>query len=196
MAAPADGNLALLSERRPSGGTGGATRRNPNGMAGDAAHRAGRVVELEHHRSQFHTPALLPIGGDEPVVFCRPQCSAGRSADAVARPSPGASRRQRMAIACFRTPGGRDSARAWPLVRTDMVRTALFPVGLPSWISGGAGVVRHTGALGTRHGAAYQPLRAHLQFLVLQRWISRRAPRRSCDSLVTAAAFQPNGRGY
>ena len=173
MGLRADGNLAVLPPRRHSGGARCAARRGPSRVAAGAAYRRGSVVELKHNRSQFHPPAFFPIGRNEPRVLRCFECSPGHSTDALARPSPCASCRRRITIARFAAAWSRDSADPKPVGNPDLAATSLFPAGVSSGISHRAGIVRDARVLGARYGAAHQPLRAYLQFFLLQRRLPR-----------------------
>ena len=179
MGSPADGNLAVLPPRLHSGGVRRAARCDAGNVAARAGHRPRRVVEREHDRSQFHPSPLLSIGRDEPPVLRRVERSPGHSADALARPSPGASRGHRVALTRLAATGDRDRAGPVSVVYAGCPERALLPAGVSSGLSCRAGVVRDAGALGTRARPAHQPLRTNLQFPVFQRRLPRGAPRRS-----------------
>ena len=173
---------------RPFYRAGPAARRRAGRVAGGRGHRDRRVVELEHHRAQFHSPALFPRALSEPAVLGVLEHAARHPASAVARPSSRAPRRHRMAAARLSPSGFRNAFSAGLLDRPGGAATPRFLDGVSSRLSRWPRSLRTARAL-RACARGHQPLRMDLQRPALQRWLPRRAPRQSGNPLdaVTGA---------
>src|SRR5439155_11978451 len=124
------------------------------------------LVERQHDRAQFHSPALFPVPRVQRDFLDRGKSGVGNSAAALARPPPRASQRQALALALVAAACLGNRPCSFARVRIAGARAGVLPDCLPARLAPWPRPVPMAGTLRARTGHD-EPLWPALQSALL-----------------------------